>query len=349
MLGEWVARSWLTVQAGVRYVRYANVGPGRVFTYATDAPRSLETITDTTDFAAGQTFATYGGWEPRLALRVGLGKQNALKLSYNRMRQYVHLISNTTAISPVDFWKLSDPFVPAQVADQWAAGLFRNNADNSVEFAVEGYYKVLNNLVEYRNGANLLLNPTLETDLLRAEGRAWGVEVSVQKTKGRFTGQVAYTFSRTFTRVPTRFAIEQVNRGQWYPAVNDRPHNVALTLQYGLGNRWTVSSNFVYLTGRPVTYPDGIYRINDTPVVNYSFRNLDRIPNTHRFDISLMKSTRKTPQQPRYSTWVLGVYNVYGRKNPYSVFFNRFNTVTRSYRLAVFGTAVPSLSYNFYF
>ncbi len=346
--GEWTAASFLTIQAGLRYVQYQNIGPGQVFGYESGTPRSVESIADTLRYTDGQVIRTYGGFEPRLGLRLGLGKQNALKLSYNRMRQYLHLISNTTAISPVDFWKLADPFIPPQLANQWAAGLFHNSKDNDYEVGVESYYKKLSNLVEYRNGANLILNPALETDLLRAEGYAYGVEASVQKTKGRLTGQLAYTYARTFTRVLTDFPDQAVNQGRWYPSYNDRPHNLAVTLQYQLGNRWTFSTNFVYITGRPATFPDGVYRINDTPVVNYSQRNLDRIPDTHRLDISFIKSTRKTSSQPHYSTWVVGVYNAYGRKNPYSVYFTRYNTLTRSYQLAVFGAPIPSLSYNFY-
>lgn len=347
--GEWTVSSWLTIQGGLRYVRYQQTGPGVLYQYEKGAPRSPESILDTTAYSSGQVMQSYGGWEPRLALRLGLGKQNALKISYNRTRQYLHLISNTTAISPVDFWKLADTYVPPQVADQWAVGLFHNSKDNSIEISVEGYYKLLNNLVEYKNGATLLLNPTLETDLLPAEGRAWGIETSLQKTKGRLTGQAAYTYSRTFVRVLTPFVQEQVNDGAWYPATVDRPHNVALSMSYQLGKRWTFSSNFVYLTGRPATYPDGIYRINDAPLVNYSKRNLDRIPDTHRLDLAFMKSTRKDSQQARYSTWTVGLYNVYGRKNPYSVYFTRFNTLTQSYRLAVFGAPIPSVTWNFYY
>ena len=347
--GEWAPVSWLTVQAGIRYARYQSVGPEQVYGYLPGLALSPETITDTTNYRAGQTIQRYGGLEPRLGLRIGIGKQNALKISYNRTRQFLHLISNTTAISPVDFWKLSDGYVPAEVADQFAAGLFRNSADNDFEISLEGYYKRMSNLVEYRNGATLLLNPTIETDLLPAEGRAFGIETSLNKTKGRLTGQAAYTYSRAFTRVLTPYANRQVNEGNWYPAAIDRPHNVAISLQYQLGHFWMFSSNFVYTTGRPATYPDGVYRFNNQPVIDYTFRNLDRIPPTHRLDISFSKSTKQAASQQRYSTWTLGIYNLYGRKNPYSVYFIRRFAAATPYRLAVFGAPIPSLSWNFNF
>lgn len=347
--GEWAPISWLTVQAGIRYARYQNMGPGPVYSYLPDVPLSPETISDTLNYGSGQASKSYGGLEPRLALRIGLSKRDALKISYNRTRQFLHLISNTTAISPVDFWKLADGYVPAEVADQFAAGLFHNSTDNDIELSLEGYYKRMSNLVEYRNGATLLLNPAIETDLLPAEGWAYGVETSLNKTKGRLTGQAAYTYSRAFTRVLTPFASRQVNGGNWYPAAIDRPHNLALSLQYQLGHFWTFSSNFVYTTGRPATYPDGIYRFNNQPVIDYTFRNLDRIPPTHRLDISFSKSTKQVASQARYSTWSFGIYNFYGRKNPYSVYFIRRFSAATPYRLAVFGAPIPSLSWNFNF
>lgn len=346
---EWTPVRWLTVQAGVRYARYTSLPQGPVYLYQSGVPLSPETIRDTVFTSPGVPIRSYGGLEPRLALRVGLTKQDALKLSYNRTRQFLHLLSNTTAISPVDFWKLADQYVPAQVADQFAAGLFHNTADNSIEVSVEGYYKQMRDLIEYRNGATLLLNPAIETDLLPAEGYAYGIETSLSKTKGRLNGQASYTYSRAFTRVLTPYASRQVNEGNWYPATIDRPHNLALSLQYQLGHFWTFSSNFVYTTGRPATYPDGVYRFNNQPVIDYTFRNLDRIPPTHRLDIAFSKNTKKVASQQRYSTWTLGVYNVYGRKNPYSVYFIRRFASATPYQLSVFGAPIPSLSWNFNF
>lgn len=346
---EWNILPALTLQAGLRYSWFANKGPRQVFQYADGVPRSRETIIDTLTYASGQSIASYGGWEPRMAARISLGAKSAVKLSYNRTRQYLHLISNTTAISPVDFWKVSDSYVPPQIASQGAIGFFRNFFDNAFEASLETFYKEMRNLVEYKNGATLLLNPTLETDLLRAKGKAYGVELSIHKSKGKFTGQFSYTYSRSLVAVQTQFPIERVNDGVYFPSNFDRPNNLALSGQWQLNKGWTLASNFVYTTGRPATYPDGKYVLNSTPVVNYSKRNADRIPDYHRLDVSFSKDTRQTKNQQRYSMWVISFYNLYARKNPYSIYFTNYNNRTRSYRLSVFGTIIPSLTWNFYF
>lgn len=342
---EWTLNRALTLTAGLRYVRFNTLGPYTRYLYEAGVPSSPETLTDSISYGQGERVQQYGGWEPRLALRIGLGPQQSVKLSYNRSRQFLHLISNTTAISPVDFWKLSDPFVPPQVADQYAIGLFRNWKDNSIETSVEAYYKDITNLVEYRNGAELLLNPYLETALLRALGKAYGVELAINKTKGRLTGTFNYTYSRSLLATRTEFASEAINRGEWYPTLFDRPHMANLTGSYQLGKGWTGSANFTYTTGRPNTYPDGQYIVNGIPMINYSQRNRDRLPDYHRLDMSLSYDSRRTRQQTRYSIWAFSVYNFYGRRNPYSIYFQNF----RSYQLSVFGSIIPSVTWNFHY
>lgn len=344
---EWTPRRGVSVQAGLRYARFINVGPGLAYRYAEGQPRSRQTITDTLRYGGGQVLARYGGWEPRLTVRVNVTPVSSLKVSYNRTRQYLHLISNTTAISPVDFWKLSDALVPPQVADQFAVGYFQNLRDNQYETSVEVYTKQLTDLVEYRNGTTLLLNPALNADLLRAEGRAYGVEVSVQKTRGLLTGLLAYTYARTLARVPVTFPSVQINGGNWYPSTFDRPHNLTVATQWKWRRGWTFGTNFVYTSGRPTTYPDGTYRLNGAKVLDYSQRNADRIPDYHRLDVSFTKDGRRTPGQQRYSNWSVSFYNVYARRNPYSIYFQRVNTTTRSYQLSVFGTVIPSVNWNF--
>ena len=346
---EWTPVRFLSVQAGVRYVQFANVGPGVAYQYANGQPRSRESITDTLRYGPGQNLVNYGGWEPRLTVRGNLTPTSSVKISYNRTRQYLHLISNTTAISPVDFWKLSDALVPPAVADQLAVGYFQNFKDNQYETSVEVYQKKMTNLVEYRNGATLLLNPTLDADLLRAEGLAQGVEVSLQKTRGLLTGLVAYTYSRTFVRVNSSFARDRINNNDWYPSTFDRPHNLTIATQWKWRRGWTFGTNFVYTSGRPTTYPDGTYRLNGAKVLDYSQRNADRIPDYHRLDVSFTKDGRRTVGQRRYSSWSVSLYNVYARKNPYSVYFQRINTTTKSYQLSVFGTVIPSVNWNFTF
>ncbi|TKT93264.1 TonB-dependent receptor [Dyadobacter frigoris] len=346
---EWNPVRWLSINAGIRYVNFNNVGAGTVFQYDTNIPRSAESITDTLSYGKGKKIAGFGGFEPRLSLRINTGKTSSFKVSYTKTRQYIHLISNTTAISPVDFWKLADNFVPPQVSTQIAAGYFRNFHDNMFETSVEVYSKKLQNLVEYKNGATLLLNETLEADLLSARGKAYGIEFSVQKTKGIVTGLVSYTYSRTFAKVNSNFPSDQINKGAWFPSTVDRPNNISVSAQWKWTKGWTFGTNFVYITGRPLTFPDGTYHLNDVVVQDYSLRNKDRIPDYHRMDISFTKDTRKKIDQKRYTLWSFSFYNIYARKNPYSVYFKQSGTRLVSYQLSVFGTIIPSINWKYYF
>jgi hypothetical protein len=347
---EWQITPTITLQAGLRYSFYQNRGPGLLYVYEENTPRSLETIVDTISYENGRPIKGYDGWEPRVGLRVGLGTQTAIKVSYNRSRQYLHLISNTTAISPVDFWKGSDYYVPPQVADQGAIGIFRNFKNNTYETSIEAYYKDIKNLVEYRNGATLLLNSLLEADLLKAKGKAYGIELNVQKLTGKLTGQFGYTYSRSLTAVQTPFAITQVNGGEFYPSNFDRPHNLTISTQWKMGRGWTMGTNFIYTTGRPATYPESKYVLNNGTVIGYSKRNADRIPDYHRLDVSFSFDSRKDKTtDSRYSLWVFSVYNVYARKNPYSIYFINDNSRAQAYRLAVFGIFIPSITWNLYF
>lgn len=346
---DWSITSKISMQIGARYSIFQNRGPKTVFAYAEGESRTNQRITDSISYNKNQTIKQYGGIEPRLSLRFAITKNSAIKLSYNRMRQYLHLISNTTAISPVDFWKVSDTHIPPQIADQLSIGIFKNFKDNTYETSIEAYYKDIQNLVEYKNGARLYFNPNIETELVSAIGKAYGIEGSIQKNKGRLKGSLSYTYSRTLARVESEYPSEQINRGDWFPSTFDKPHNLALSIQHFLGNGWTFSSNFVYASGRPATYPDRTYRLLGKTVIDYSSRNLDRIFDYHRLDASLLKDTRKTPDQKRYTTVSLSLYNIYGRRNPYSIYFVRYNNAMRSYRLSVFGNIIPAVAvtYNF--
>lgn len=346
---NWQIADWLSLQAGLRYSHFNQVGAKKIFTYREGESRSPQTITDSISYGKGENIVSYGGFEPRVVLRVGIDDFNSIKLSYNRSRQYLHLISNTTAITPVDFWKVSDSFIPPQIADQYSVGFYRNLADNKYELSLETYYKDLTNLVEYKNNAILLLNPTIETDILRAKGMAYGVEISAKKNKGKIYGQVSYTYSRSLVAVQTNFSQEQINGGEYFPSNFDRPHNVNITAIVPLRLGWTFTANFTYSTGRPATYPDGQYRLENSLVVDFSARNKDRIPDYHRLDISFSKDTRRSREQKRYHVWNVGFYNMYGRRNPYSIFFAQSGAVTNPYRLSVFGTIIPSITWNFNF
>lgn len=343
---EWAVAKRFSVQVGVRYAQFQNRSRGAIYRYQANQPRSVESITDT--LANEANVPTYSGFEPRISFKIELSDHQSIKGGYARTRQFVHLITNTTAISPIDYWKLSSRYLQPQVADQFSLGYYRNFSDNTFEAYVEGFYKQMKQLVEHKDGANLFLNDHLETELLPAVGKAYGVELSVQKNKGRLTGNVSYTWSRSWVAVRSDFVSEQINRGQFYPSLYDKPHNLAILGQYFLGSGWTFSSTFTYQTGRPITYPDGQYSYNGNLLFNYAQRNADRLPDFHRLDVSFSHDSRRNKTQKSYNILNISFYNLYARKNPYSIFFRQYLEVGRAYRLAVLGTIVPSVTLTKY-
>lgn len=344
---DWDISHRISLQMGTRYSMFQNTD-GRVLQYQPNQPLTLETITDTLTYSRGQPNFTNGGFEPRALLKIELADNKSIKLGYNRTRQYLHLITNTTAISPVDYWKLANRYAPPQQAQQLSLGYYQNLQDNTYITNVEGFYKEMTQLIEYKDGASLLLNEHLETELLPAVGHSYGVEVSIQKNKGRLTGFVNYTWSRSWIAARSPFAIEQINQGQFYPSIFDKPHNLNLSAQWYLGSGWTGSANFMYQTGRPLTYPDGQYVFNDNLIFNYSTRFASRLPDYHRLDLSFSYDSRRTKEQKKYSVLNISFFNLYARKNPYSIFFRQYFGAPRSYRLAVLGTLIPSITLTKY-
>jgi hypothetical protein len=313
-------------------------------------PREIYTITDTTTYRNGQVAQQYQGFEPRISAKISLNSSSSVKLSYNRMRQYIHLISNTTAAAPTDRWKLSDQYIQPQIGDQVAVGFFKNLFGNAYETSVEVYYKQINNIIDYKDGASLLLNTAIEADLLTGKGKAYGLEAQVKKTVGRLTGWASYTYSRTFIQVDGQYPEERINRGQYYPANFDKPHNLNAVMTFQKNRRWNLSANFVYSTGRPVTYPESKYVVGGVSVANYELRNQFRIPDYHRLDVSATVEGNHRRNKKWDGSWTFSIYNVYSRKNAYSVFFRATNGATpEAYKLSIFASMFPSISYNFKF
>jgi len=347
---SWEPLSGFAFEAGLRYSSYQFLGPSMQYVYDPSRPKSKESIVDSNYFSKDEVIQSYAGWEPRVSVKINITSNSSLKLSYNRSYQYIQLISNTTAVTPIDFWKLSDPYILPAKSDQYVAGFFANFKDNMFATSIEGFYKLTSNVVEYKDGAKLLVNPYLDADLVRADGRAYGVEFSVQKMKGKYTGQFSYTYSRSLVQTKAGFSGEQVNKGKEYPSNFDRPHNLSITIVKQMKYGWSFQGNIVYASGRPITYPDGRYIFNGTPaVVDYGDRNGERVPAYHRVDISFSKDTRKSPNQRRYSVWNISIYNVFAHKNPYSIYFLNTPYGVHGYQLSVVGTIIPSLTYNFYF
>jgi hypothetical protein len=291
---------------------------------------------------------SYTNLEPRLAVNYSLTETSSLKASFNRMTQYLHLISNTTASTPVDLWLPTTNNIKPQIADQVAVGYFRNFKQNKYEASAEVYYKDFQNQIDYIDNADLFFNTELEGDILSGDGRAYGIELYVKKNTGKMTGWISYTIARTERQ------IEGINRGAWYPTRFDRAHNLSVVSSYELTKKWSFSANFVFSTGTPATFPTDRYEIQGAvlPHNDQDARNNFRIPNYHRLDISATLTPEKNDKRKFNGEWVFSVYNVYSRRNPFSIFFEQDEDqpqVTNAVRFAVIGSFVPAVSYNFNF
>ena len=337
----------LALDAGLRYSLYNALGPRQVLTYQPGLSRSEGTVTGTSAYGRGQALATYQGPEWRLAAKYMLTDNASVKASYNRTRQYIHQLTNTTVVSPTDNWTLSGPYIQPQVADQVSLGYYHNFRSNSVEFSVETYYKKIYNFLDYKDGATLLLNPHLETDVVNAQGRAYGAEFLVRKTTGKLNGWLSYTYARSLVQVST--ATDQVNGGAWYPSNFDKPHDATLVGNYRFNRRISASLNFNYSTGRPITLPLSQYYLGNVLRVFYSERNAYRIPDYYRVDVAFNLEGNHKIKKLAHGSWTLALYNVLGRHNPYSVYFLAQQGQINGYQLSVFGSAIPSVTYNFRF
>jgi len=337
----------LSVVLGLRYSLYNALGPREVLNYQPDLSRSEGSVTGTTSYRPGQILATYQGPEYRLSARYSLTDNSSVKLSYNRTRQYIHQLTNTTVVSPTDNWKLSDKYIRPQVGDQVSLGYYRNLKHNTIELSVEGYYKVTHDFLDYKGGATLLLNHHLETDVLNAEGRAYGAEFMLRKSTGKLNGWLSYTYSRSLVRVNTGTDI--VNGGAYYPSNFDKPHDVTLVGNYRINRRFSTSLNFNYSTGRPITLPLSKYFYNNAIRVYYSDRNAYRVPDYYRVDVAINFEGNHKVKKLAHSSWTIGVYNLTGRRNPYSVYFQSQGGRINGYQLSIFGQPIPTVTYNFRF
>jgi len=338
--------SKLELNYGLRWSYFNYTGKGTSYELG-DAPLGTRRpVTGIQTYDQWESIEQFNNFEPRMSLKYQLSDDKSIKASYNRMVQYIHLISNTTASTPVDIWTPSTNNLKPQIADQVALGYFQNFADNTYELTTEIYYKKYRNLLDYIDGADLLLNEFLDADLLDGKGRSYGLELMFKKSKGRFSGWASYTLART------ERLVEGINNDEWYPSRYDQTHNLSFTTFYDLNDRWTFSSNFVMISGTPATFPttrfeqQGYivpYNVNET-------RNNVRIPLYHRLDISATLQGKKNPERRWQSEWVFSIYNLYSRRNPFSIYFRQGeNTSTEAVRLSVIGNFVPSVSYNFKF
>ena len=339
----------LLINAGIRYSFYASLGESSQRVYEEGLPKSESTIIDTLNFNKNEVIETYGGPEVRISARYFLTTDFSIKGSYNTAYQYIHTLSNNTTVSPTDVWKLSDLNIEPQQAEQYSLGLYKNLDNNSIELSIEGYYKRTKNILDYKVGAELLLNETIETEVLQGDGKAYGVEFLIMKSDGKLNGWIGYTYSRSLVKLDGDFAEERVNGGEYFPSNFDKPHDLSVVANYKLTKRFSISANFIYQTGRPVTVPVGNFIINGSEFVLYSDRNKFRIPDYFRLDIGLNIEGNHKIKKFAHSFWNISVYNVLGRNNPYSVFFVSENGEIKAKQSSIFSVPIPTISYNFKF
>ena len=348
----------LTAQYGLRFSYFNRLGKQTLNNYANNLPvvyneelgiyERAEPISNTS-YGKGKSIATFNNLEPRFALSYQLNEQSSFKVSYNRMAQYLQLISNTTSATPLDVWAPAGNFIKPLIVDQYAVGYFRNFRENMFSVETEAYYKTNDNRVDYINGAELIAQNTIETEILTGEARAYGLEFLLRKNEGNFTGWLAYTLSRSQQRAPGGAAGGTgINNGKWYNSNWDRTHDFSFTGNYKLNEKWQFGANMVFQTGRPVTYPNGQFIYNGLSLATYSERNASRLPSYHRLDLSATLTPRKNRNRKWQGEWVFGIYNAYNRKNAASIAFgqNQKTGVNEASRTAIFGI-VPSVTYNF--
>lgn len=348
----------ISAQYGLRLTNFQYLGPGNVYEWETTEPGKRKTLVSTTRAEKYESIANYTNLEPRASLKIQTGPKTSIKLSYNRMSQYIHLISNTTASNPLDVWRPSTNNIEPQIGDQYAAGLFKNfGPNNDYEVSVEGYYRDTKNQIEYIDGADILINEYLEADLLSGIGRAMGIEFYLKKNTGKLNGWISYTLGKTELKV------DGINSFEWYPARFDQRHNLKVVGYYELSPRWTLSANFTYLSGTPTTFPTDRFTQQEylIPYNAFDSRNNVRVPNFHRLDISATLNGKKYRKNGKLRKnqdyWVFGFYNVYARKNPFSIYFSQGTErpvagqpiETFATQVSIIGTIIPAISYNFNF
>lgn len=350
----------LALSYGVRFSSFLRLGQDELNIYENDNPvvfNELLQIYEKADPIGTDTFSrsdvieSFFNVEPRLALAYQLNDESSVKASYNRMTQYLHLLSNTSSPTPLDVWTPSGKYVEPQILDQVAIGYFRTINDNDYSLEVESFYKTIQNRIDYIDGADLIANDAIEQVILNGEARAYGLEVLFRKNKGDFKGWIAYTLSkseqRTEGRTPTEIGI---NNGDWYYTPYDKTHDLSITTSYKLNEKWSFGSNFLFQTGQPTTFPNGQYEFNGLSIPSFESRNSSRLPSYHRLDVSAIYTPKPNSTKRWKGEWVFGIYNLYNRRNAASITFreNRMSGRNEAIRLAIFGI-VPSVSYNFKF
>lgn len=350
----------LMVYYGLRYSSFLRLGQDELNIYennqAVNFNQELQVYEKadpigTESFKRSDVIKSFGNFEPRIALAYELNYNSSIKASYNRLSQYLSLISNTSSPTPLDVWAPAGKYIEPQILDQAALGYFRNFKDNVYSLEVETFYKIVENRIDYIDGADLIANNAIEQVILNGEAKAYGLEVLFRKNEGRLKGWIAYTLSKSEQRTPGRTPEEPgINNGEWYYTPYDKTHDLSIVGTYELNNKWSFNADFIYQTGQPLTYPNAQYEYNGISIPNFGLRNEYRLPDYNRLDISATYTPKPEKNKGWQSEWVFGIYNVYNRQNAASITFqeNRNTGANEAVRLSIFGI-VPSVSYNFKF
>jgi len=350
----------LSLNYGLRYSMFYRLGSSTVNLYANNQAVTFDndlkiyekgTPIGTEFYSKNKTIASFDNFEPRFSMAYELDENQSVKASYNRMVQYLQLISNTASPTPLDVWTPSDNYIKPQIADQVALGYFKNFKDDNYSLEAETFYKTIKNRIDYIDGADLIANEALEQVILNGEMRSYGLELLLRKNTGKFTGWIAYTLSKSEQKTPGRTANETgINNGNWYRSAYDKTHNLAITSSYKLNKKWNFGANFTLQTGQPVTYPNGQYTYLDITVPSYGTRNENNLPLYHHLDVSATLTPKSSQTKKWKGEWVFSIYNLYGRKNAASISFrqNQDSGANEAIKLSIFGM-VPAVSYNFKF
>lgn len=353
---EYTINKSLSIEGGLRFTEYVVLGPDSLYIYNPDLVRSSASVTNVRVYGNNQIEQSVPRLEPRLSIRYALNEASSVKLSYNRINQFINLISNTAAVSPEDVWKLSNLNTKPLQCDQFAAGYFHNFKQNAFETSFEVYYKKLDHIIDYTEGATILMNPRLELDLLDDIGYSYGTELYIKKNTGKLTGWISYTYSVARQRSTSILLLEQVNNNNYYPSTNDRPNDLVINANYHATRRLRFSALFTYSTGRPETYPEYAYSITGYQLVEWSPRNKYRLPDYDRLDLSVTLDESLRIKKLWKGNWTFSIINVYGRQNVYSTFYEKVTpTAITNYsgyslfKIYIIGQPLPTLTYNFIF
>ena len=350
----------LSVGYGMRFSTFLRLGQDEINIYENNNPVLFNedlgiyekaNPISTQNYSKKDVIKSFANIEPRLAIAYQLNDNTSIKASYNRMSQYLHLLSNTSSPTPLDVWTPSGKYVKPQLLDQVALGYFKTLKNNKFSLEIESFFKTIKNRIDYINGANLIANNAIEQVILNGEARAYGLEILLRKNEGKLKGWFAYTLSKSEQRTPGRIATETgINNSEWYNTAFDKTHDISLTGSYKLNTKWSFSSNFLVQTGQPATFPNGQYQYNSIVIPSFEARNSGRLPSYHRLDLAVNYNPNPDSSKKFIGEWVFGIYNVYNRRNAASISFreNRITGTNEAVRLAIFGI-VPSVSYNFKF